>query len=192
MKTRLIAWLLAALAAGLLARPALATPLYDPLAPTTSLFSDPDRPTHIGDLVEIHVAESLSSIKVNNLTNNRGLLSQNGGTGAISSALSSVLGRQGVNLNGSTRQQTSRADNLETVVATRVTQILPNGYLQVEGERVVKLNRDEVATDVTGVVRPCDVNRDGVVESSKVMELQMLVKRKTPRGFFDNILKILF
>lgn len=192
MKIHPIAWLLALAAVALLARPALARPLYNPTAGTTSLFSDPDRPTHVGDLVEIHVQESLSNIKVNNLTNTRGLQSQNGGTGAISSALGSVLGTNGVNLDGSSQQSTSRADNLETIVATRVTDILPNGYLQVEGQRIVKLDKDEVAMDVTGVVRPCDVDRDGVVQSAKVMDLQMLIKRKTPRGFFDNILKILF
>jgi flagellar basal body L-ring protein FlgH len=70
--------------------------------------------------------------------------------------------------------------------------VMPNGYLMVEGVRDIKVNKDKLNIVASGIVRPRDINRDGEVLSNRMAEFQMVVKRETPRGIIDSIVKILF
>jgi flagellar L-ring protein precursor FlgH len=73
---------------------------------------------------------------------------------------------------------TTRATTLATTLTARVTDILPNGYLVVEGTREVRVNNENQMVYLTGVVRPEDISTDNVVLSSAVAQMSVRVQGK--------------
>jgi flagellar L-ring protein FlgH len=70
---------------------------------------------------------------------------------------------------------TTRATTLQTALTARVTDVLPNGFLVVEGMREVRVNNENQTVYLTGVVRPEDISRDNVVASSAVAQMAVRV-----------------
>jgi flagellar L-ring protein precursor FlgH len=169
-----------------------AAPLYKEDSPLTSLFADPPRPKQEGDLVYIRVQEDMSTAKIDDEQNDRNLGAAVGG-GGILNFLGRVFG-EGVDLalDREDNKRTTRSDRVSSTIVATVVEVLPNGYLLVEGVRDVKVNQDKLNIVATGIVRPRDINRDGEVFSNRMAEFQMVVKRETPRGILDSIVKILF
>ncbi|MBM3464009.1 MAG: flagellar basal body L-ring protein FlgH [Armatimonadetes bacterium] len=183
----------------LCARPAQAQIIYDDKAEVTSLFADPPKPRMVGDMVIILVNEDMTTAKIDDLRNDKtfGVAATaedttNGSSGGILGFVKGIFGVAGVNLGGRQDERTQRSDRVATIMPCTVVQVMPNGYLVVEGQREVKVNQDQLSVSMGGIVRPRDINRNGEVVSGKVAEMQMLVKRKTPRGILDTIFKILF
>jgi flagellar L-ring protein precursor FlgH len=75
---------------------------------------------------------------------------------------------------------TTRATTLQTTLTARVTDVLPNGYLVVEGMREVRVNNENQTVYLTGVVRPEDISRGNVVSSSAVAQMAVRVHGKGP------------
>jgi flagellar L-ring protein FlgH len=73
---------------------------------------------------------------------------------------------------------TSRATTLETTLTARVTDVLPNGYLVVEGKREIRVNNENQIVCFTGVVRPEDINANNIVLSSAVAQMSVRVQGK--------------
>jgi flagellar L-ring protein precursor FlgH len=69
--------------------------------------------------------------------------------------------------------QTSRAGQLQGVIAVRVKKDLPNGDLFIEGTKVVMINHEEYHLYISGVVRPADIDMDNAVPSSLVADAQV-------------------
>jgi flagellar L-ring protein precursor FlgH len=75
---------------------------------------------------------------------------------------------------------TTRATTLQTTLTARVTDVLPNGYLVVEGMREVRVNNENQTVYLTGVVRPEDISRGNVVPSSAVAQMAVRVHGRGP------------
>ena len=73
---------------------------------------------------------------------------------------------------------TSRTSSLRTNVSARVVDVLPNGYLVVEGAREVRLNNENQMVTITGVVRPVDISQNNVVLSSAISQMSVKVQGK--------------
>ena len=73
---------------------------------------------------------------------------------------------------------TSRATQLRTTLTARVIDVLPNGYLVVEGRREVRVNNENQMVVLSGVVRPSDINKSNVVPSSAVAQMSVRVQGK--------------
>ena len=65
---------------------------------------------------------------------------------------------------------------LSTTISARVKDVLPNGYLVLEGVREVQLNDENQTVYITGVVRPEDITASNMVSSSSVAELAVRVE----------------
>lgn len=73
---------------------------------------------------------------------------------------------------------TSRTSSLRTNVSARVIDVLPNGYLVVEGAREVRLNNENQTITITGVVRPVDISKSNEVLSSAISQMSVKVQGK--------------
>ena len=73
---------------------------------------------------------------------------------------------------------TSRSTNLQTSVSARVVDVLPNGYLVVEGVREVRVNNENQLVTISGMVRPEDISPGNVVLSSAVAQMSVRVQGK--------------
>ena len=51
-----------------------------------------------------------------------------------------------------------------------VSEVLPNGNLRVQGEKLMTLNRGHEHIRFSGIVRPYDIDPDNVVLSTKVAD----------------------
>ena len=136
----------------------------------------------VNDIVTIVVADRASAVS-------RGVTN----TGRKSAAKASISSLFGVlpeasalaNLAelGGTRQlqgqgETSRETTLTTTISARVTHVLPNGYLVVQGEKQIMVNSERQQVTIRGVVRWNDIGAGNMVASNRLANLEVQVNGK--------------
>lgn len=146
-----------------------------------SLFED-KRAHRIGDIITVVLAESTTSSKTADT--------------AISKAdnvqldAGVVLGAQpkigGVNMTTSVnptrdfggKASSDQSNSLAGTVTVMVSDVLPNGLLEVRGEKWLTLNRGEEFIRLRGYVRPEDVLPDNTIASTKVADVRITYSGK--------------
>lgn len=78
---------------------------------------------------------------------------------------------------------TEREDTLEGRIAAMVTEVLPNGYLVIRGQREVLVNYEMQNMTISGIVRPGDIAADNTVPSEKIAEARIAY---AGRGMVDE------
>ncbi len=71
--------------------------------------------------------------------------------------------------------ETTRANTLSTTLSARVTHVLPNGNLVLEGIKNVSVNSETQSVKVRGVIRPVDVTALNTVRSDQVANLEVKI-----------------
>ncbi|MGC8668627.1 MAG: flagellar basal body L-ring protein FlgH [Chthonomonadales bacterium] len=166
--------------------------------PTGSLFSPEhsslfaDLKAHrVGDIVTILVQESaVATTSANTKTSKDESATFGGVTGALSGLFKplgikhSLLGPFGTNdkrtSNGS--GTTDRSGSLVTKITAVVKEVMPNGDLKIEGNRVVGINQEKQKVTISGIVRPQDVGPDNTVSSVSIAEMTVQYDGKGPVG----------
>ena len=93
---------------------------------------------------------------------------------------------------------TTRAGELTANLTARVSDVLPNGDLVIEGVREVEINGDRQVVVLTGVVRPVDVAQRNIVSSTAIGQLRIryfgrgLMKDNLEPGWLVKILNKVF
>jgi flagellar L-ring protein precursor FlgH len=95
-----------------------------------------------------------------------------------------VSAKAGTDFKGS--GATTRTGELSALLTARVSDVLPNGDLVVEGVREIDINGDRQIIVLTGVVRPYDINPANVVLSTSIGQLRI---RYFGRGLTQDNLK---
>ncbi|MDR1811571.1 MAG: flagellar basal body L-ring protein FlgH [Candidatus Fibromonas sp.] len=65
---------------------------------------------------------------------------------------------------------TARNGELKATVTARITEVLDNGNLLIEGSKLVAINDEEEILEVSGTIRADDINPDNTVYSYKIAE----------------------
>jgi flagellar L-ring protein precursor FlgH len=73
---------------------------------------------------------------------------------------------------------TSRNVTLTTTLTARVTHVLPNGYLVIEGSKDIQVNSEHQTVTVRGVVRPADLSTANVVRSDHLGQMEIRLNGK--------------
>ena len=94
-------------------------------------------------------------------------------TGALTKLLKLSTQTQ-LDANGATSRDTS----FTTSLAARVTHVLPNGFLVVEGYKTVAINSENQLISVRGVVRPIDLSTGNIVQSDRIAQLEVRINGK--------------
>lgn len=81
---------------------------------------------------------------------------------------------------------TTRAGELTAQMTARVSDVLPNGDMVVEGVREIEINGDRQIVVLTGVVRGTDIDQNNVVRSTEIGQLRI---RYFGRGLMKDNLK---
>jgi len=156
--------------------------LWQENAPLMALFSD-EKARIVGDIVTIKIAESSKATnKASTETDRSSSLSAS--IDALFNAekrypadqpffnpFSKVAG--GVESEFEGTGTTKRSGDLNASIAALVTQVLPNGNLVVTGSREVLINNENQVIQLTGVVRPRDINADNEVLSTYVADARI-------------------
>jgi flagellar L-ring protein precursor FlgH len=155
--------------------------LYSPAARMADLARDL-RSTQVDDLVTVIVADHASALAKGTTSSTRSS-SANAG---ISAALGPLKAAGPLaNLAGFESQQqldgtgqTSRETVLSTTLSARVTRVLPNGYLVIEGTKDVMVNSERQQVTVRGIARWNDVGPANTISSDRLANLEVKVQGK--------------
>lgn len=136
------------------------------------LFED-RRARFIGDILTINITENTSATKANGSSASK--------TGSVDNSFSAAFA--GLNESGSLKADSSNAyadkaaANASNVftgsISVTVTDVLPNGYLVVGGEKQIALDKGAEFVRFSGVVNPDTIALGNVVPSSKVADARM-------------------
>lgn len=152
---------------------------------TGSLLSDLARDlraSQVDDLVTIVVAESASAVAKGTTKTSRAsgakysvgsIFGKVNATGALAN-LANVSGDQSLAGEGTT----TRGNTLTTTLTARVTHVLPNGYLVLEGVKTVVVNSENQVVTVRGVARPADVAPGNMVRSDRLAQMDVRINGK--------------
>ncbi len=155
--------------------------LWTPAAPLGDLARDP-RASLPGDLVTILVSERASATSKGTTDTSRksaakysvpALLGPRNATGALSD-----LARTASDTTLQGAGTTTRESVLTATLSARVTDVLPNGYLVIEGVKDTMVNSERQMITVRGVVRPADLSAGNLVRSDRVAQLELRINGK--------------
>ena len=138
--------------------------------------------SHVDDLVTIVVLEKASAVATGDVKTQRASTAQSSiqAAGGITKAAGpwANLAKTNTNTQLQGTGTTSRGTTLTATVSARVVNVLPNGYLVVEGVKRVQVNSENQVITVRGVVRPYDLDPTNSVPSDRVAQMEIQVNGK--------------
>jgi flagellar L-ring protein precursor FlgH len=155
--------------------------IWFPAARLSNLSSDL-RSRNVDDVVTILVSESASAVSTGQSKTSRAsqasaAVTSLAGPKAPTGALANLL-----NSNTSTaidgEGTTSRQTTLTTTISARVTHVLVNGNLVVEGTRNLNVNSENQVITIRGVIRPIDLDTTNSVPSARLANMELQVNGK--------------
>jgi flagellar L-ring protein precursor FlgH len=155
--------------------------LWSPGSRFTDLGTDL-RAAHVDDLITIVVNEKASAVATGTTKTARAssLKSSVTGLAGVKSPAGALANLANVNTATSIDGQgtTSRGTSLNTNLSARISHVLPNGYLVVEGTKDVQINSERQIVTVRGVIRPTDLSTGNIVQSDQIAQLEIRVNGK--------------
>lgn len=161
-------------------------------------FAD-ERPNRVGDIVTVLVDERTNAkdegkMDISKSTNN------NINNGVDPTGILKFIRGLMFTTNNSSQGDGSveRTHRATATMACLVTEVLPNGNLVIEGTRDVRTSDEILQLQLTGVIRPQDVNSDNEIQSELVANAEIAVKgrgmiSRTQRvGVITQILQTVF
>jgi flagellar L-ring protein precursor FlgH len=137
-----------------------------------SLYTD-KKGKKVGDVVTVLVLEAAkagSDTRTDTEKKNNLNVGQEKGSGKLFSWLPSFGVNGGANMSYGGKGATARNGELKATVTARITEILDNGNLLIEGSKLVAINNEEEILEVSGTIRADDINPDNTVYSYKIAE----------------------
>lgn len=152
--------------------------LFSDSAPNLFLFRD-FKARNVNDILTIQVVESATASNSANTSTQRqgevGIsapsafgLERGGGTLNWASILSGLS-----NLSFAGQGTTSRSGQLQAFVTARVSQVLPNGDLVIEGTKEVTINRERQILQIRGLARTRDIGPNNVIFSTAIANMEV-------------------
>jgi flagellar L-ring protein precursor FlgH len=140
------------------------------------------RASRVYDLVTIVVADKASAVS-SGVTNTQRKSSAKASVTALGGAikatrplanLANTAGDQQLQSQGTTSRDTA----LTTTITAQVVNVLPNGNLVVQGQKLINVNSEHQTVTVRGIVRPDDLSSTNQVASDRVAMLEVRVDGK--------------
>lgn len=155
--------------------------LFSPSARLGDAFRD-TRASQVDDVITILVSDRATALS-KGTTNTSRKASVKAGVQSIA-GLTKAAGPL-ANLAGATGDQqlqgqgaTTRDSLLTTTLSARVTHVLPNGNLVVEGVKNLAVNSEHQSIAVRGIIRPQDLTSVNTVVSDRLANLEIRVDGK--------------
>lgn len=188
---------------------ATARSLAQPATPSStpwmaSLFGDL-RARAVNDLVTVHVVENVVAQGSADATldKNSNADASVGRVFGLNSKFAdwfdpTALARYSASTQFNGSGATTRSGALSAVMTARVTEVLPNGDLVLEGVREIEINGDRQIIVLTGVARSADIGPGNVVPSTAVGQMRIryfgrgLIKDNLSPGWLTRIFNKIF
>ncbi|HRK34221.1 MAG TPA: flagellar basal body L-ring protein FlgH, partial [Candidatus Hydrogenedentes bacterium] len=86
----------------------------------------------------------------------------------------------GTNNEQRTTGTTQRKNSLVTTITCTVKQVLPNELIQIEGEKLVSVNREDSRVFVSGLARTRDISPTNTIDSAQLANAVIELKGRGP------------
>lgn len=153
------------------------------------LFSD-RKAMSVNDILTVIISESLSQssssaknvAKDNSNSLGGGVFAANSGGGLVSkgAALLNDVGNIGFTSESSNAFKASgtqtRDESFDTTISARVIKIMNNGNYFIEGSREILLNGEKQIIQISGVIRPYDIDQSNTIDSKYIADAKILYK----------------
>jgi flagellar L-ring protein precursor FlgH len=140
------------------------------------------RAGNVDDIVTILVSESASALASGDVKTSRQSTAQSAvnAVGGLTRATGRLANLANTNTQTSLQGTgtTSRQSVINTTMSARITQVLPNGFLVIEGDKTVQVNSENEVVKVRGVIRPVDLQTGNVIQSNQIGQLEVRVNGK--------------
>jgi flagellar L-ring protein precursor FlgH len=137
-----------------------------------SLYSD-QRARRIGDVITIILQEQTNASKSNSTNTSKDSEVTMGPTSLFGSNVDFLAaGFTGEN-SFKGKGASGQSNSLRGEITVTISDVLPNGILEVRGEKWLSLNEGDEFIRVRGLVRPQDIGPDNTVRSSKLADARI-------------------
>ena len=162
--------------------------IYQPTAYGNYPLFEDRRPRNVGDIVTVVIQEKTNAAKNVQTSTDRNS-SASLGFGMTPAILPTDLGaKQNFDAKGSNVSQgkgSTRADNtFSGTLTTTVIGVLPNGNLQIAGDKQIAINRGSEHIRFSGVVDPRSITGSNTVSSTQVADARIEFRSK---GTMDEV-----
>ena len=188
-------------------------------ASTGSIFGQGDNPLfsdhkamHVNDIVTVVISEtakssntgakSLSSTDSSKLGG--GAFTSTGANSTVANAASNVNGYSSIGFNSDSTSSFKGAGSatkdasFTTKVSARIVKILQNGNYFVSGKREILIDDQKQLIQISGVIRPYDIDQYNNIDSSKMSDAKILYKtegdtdRATKQGWGTKMVQAIW
>jgi flagellar L-ring protein precursor FlgH len=192
MKRWKITAFLLAFAVAATASPLMASSLWDN---NGNLFSD-RKASSVGDIIMVKVNEDIDDSDEGQISSNKTTDENvNSGFGILDFIRAFGFGSSSSMSSSTTIERTKTIDALFSCL---VVDVMPNGNMVVQGDRLLTSGTEKMNVRFSGVVRPQDVAYNNVVESIRVANAEIVVSGKGTisssqrPGIISQIMKMIF
>ncbi len=153
------------------------------------LFSD-RKAMNVNDLVTVVIDENIlqSSSAKKTLSKNTsdqlggGIFGATGNNAAVNSAVNKVNGLTNISFGTdsqnsfSSQGDNTRTESFTTTISARVIKILNNGNYFISGSREMLINGEKQIIQISGVIRPYDIDQTNTISSKYIADAKILYK----------------
>lgn len=163
--------------------------IYQPTAYGDYPLFEDRRPRNVGDIVTIIIQEKTNAAKNVDTATNR-TSSASLGMDVMPAAIlpNSLNSKQDMNASGGNKMEgkgsSSAANTFSGTITTTVVGVLPNGNLQIAGQKQIAINRGSEYVRFSGVVDPRSITGSNTVLSTQVADARMEYRSK---GTMDEV-----
>jgi len=174
------------------------------------LFSD-HKAMHVHDIVTVVISEaaqssstaakSLSEDDSTNLGGGVFTATRPGINGAVGAAVDKLNGLGGIGFSTTSSSAFSGAGSatkdasFTTTVSARIVKVLQNGNYFISGSREILIDRQKQIIQLSGVIRPYDIDQNNRINSAQMSEAKILYKtqgdidRATEQGWGTKLIQ---
>ena len=172
------------------------------------LFSD-HKAMHVHDIVTVVISETAQSTstaakqlsEADTTALGGGAFTATGGNGAVSSAVNKLNGLANIGFNSATTSSFKGAGSatkdasFTTTVSARIVKVLSNGNYFIAGSREILIDSQKQFIQLSGVIRPYDIDQDNNINSAQISEAKILYKtqgdvdRATQQGWGTKLIQ---
>jgi flagellar L-ring protein precursor FlgH len=152
--------------------------LFTAGGPMANMASDV-RATQVDDLVTIVVSDRASAVSRGAVASSRSSKAQYGigalgGPTRVAGPLADML-RMGGESELQGQGSTSRENLITTTLSARITQVLPNGVMVVQGLKNISINSENHTVRVRGLIRRPDITSANMIRSDRIADMEITV-----------------
>ncbi|MDQ8032375.1 flagellar basal body L-ring protein [Bordetella genomosp. 1] len=162
--------------------------IYQPTAYGNYPLFEDRRPRNVGDIVTIVLEERTNAAKnvaTNTSRTGAGSLAVTAAPSFMDGVINDKLNTGITGANTADGKGTSSANNTFTgTITTTVMGVLPNGNLQIAGEKQIAINRGSEYVRISGIVDPRSITGTNSVSSTRVADARIEYRSK---GVMDEV-----